>query len=108
MSEPQAAGSPIYSEFRSDEDMAELVELFVEDMQGRIDSMTSALDAQDWAQLTTLAHQLKGASGGYGFGPVGEAAAKLEHTLRAGDFSDVDRLRQETDDLIGLCRRVRA
>jgi len=108
MTDPAPAAGPIYSEFRDEADMLELIELFVEDMEGRVESLRTALDDADWRKLTTLAHQLKGASGGYGFAPVGEAAGKLEETLREGELDDIDRLRAQTDEVIELCNRVRA
>lgn len=108
MTDPSPAAGPIYSDFRDEADMLEMIELFVEDMEGRVESLRAALDESDWRRLTTLAHQLKGASGGYGFAPVGEAAAKLEGTLRAGETEDLERLKAQTDEVIELCNRVRA
>ena len=108
MTDSNPATGPIYSDFRDEADMLDLIELFVDDMEGRVESLRAALDGADWRKLTTLAHQLKGASGGYGFSPVGEAAGRLEATLRDGELEDVERVRAQTDEVIDLCNRVRA
>ncbi|MEM1422525.1 MAG: Hpt domain-containing protein [Planctomycetota bacterium] len=101
------AGPPIESAFKDDPDMMELVEMFVDEMGDRIASMESAFGSSDWTALQTVAHQLKGASGGYGFDAVGEAAASLEGVLKSGS-DDAATIKNEMDALTDLCRRVSA
>lgn len=101
------SGPPIESEFKDDPDMTELVEMFVDEMSERIDAMEAAFASSDWDALKTVAHQLKGASGGYGFDTVGEAAATLEGTLKASS-SDTDAIKSELEALTSLCRRIKA
>ena len=103
----QPAGAPIESAFKDDPDMMELVEMFVDEMGERIASMESAFASNDWDALKTVAHQLKGAAGGYGFDSVGEAAASLEGLLTQGS-DDAESIKQELDALTGLCLRVSA
>ena len=71
--------SPIFSPMSSDPNMADLVEEFVGQLRSRISSLEVAYAAADPESLARVAHQLKGASGGYGFDEIGEAAARLEH-----------------------------
>jgi HPt (histidine-containing phosphotransfer) domain-containing protein len=56
---------------------------------------------QDQEALTRLAHQLKGAAGGYGFAPISAAAGQLEHALRDGSPA-----REPLDVLLELCTRA--
>jgi HPt (histidine-containing phosphotransfer) domain-containing protein len=91
------------SEFADDPDMREIVEFFVNDLNARIDSIREAFDRDDRARLKTLAHQLKGAAGGYGFPTIGHAASAVEHEL-LGHQSDIALLGERVEDLIRLCR----
>lgn len=100
------------SEFASDPDMIELVRLFVEEMPQRVDAILESWERGAAADLRRLAHQMKGACGGYGFPQVGKAAGDLEKSLAAMgqgvDLGDLDGLREQLDHLVGLCRRVTA
>jgi len=102
-----AATEPIRSEFADDEDMAELVEFFVGEMSDRIAAIEAAVNAGDTDRLATLAHQLKGAAGGYGFRVVSEVAAALEKAVRY-DARPLEQVNAEVQDLIDICRRVSA
>lgn len=97
---------PLRSEFADDPDMADIVELFMDELPGRLDAIRAAMDSLDRATLTTLTHQLKGAAGGYGFPSISERAGRVEHALREG-VSDAAALRPQVEDLIALCERAR-
>ena len=103
-SEPTSA--PLYSAFRDDPDMMEIVELFVCELGERVDALRTAFDRAAWDELGSIAHQLKGAAGGYGFESVTHAAAALEATLNAAS-DDTDAIKGELDTLTSLCERVR-
>lgn len=95
--------SPLRSLYEDDPDLRDLVMLFVDELGGRVDSIRTAFDASDLAELRTISHQLKGAAGGYGFDPIGDAAARLEYDL-LGDEADLSSLSERVEDLITLCR----
>jgi len=100
---------PIRSTFASDPDMRELVEFFVQEMPGRITSLRKAFDAAELSDLTRLAHQLKGASGGYGFPSIGAKAGELESALKTSAVPPAQTLatiKANLDDLIDLCIRA--
>ena len=69
----------LHSDLADDPDMAELVDQFLVALGDRVASVTHAHAAQDVASLARIAHQLKGAAGGYGFSPISEAALQVEH-----------------------------
>lgn len=70
--------------FPDDPEMAALADLFFGELPGRIDSMRRALAARDLGSVQFIAHQLRGAAGGYGFPEIGAAAGALEDLLRRG------------------------
>lgn len=76
--------SPIYSSLAGDEDLAELVEVFVGEIPNRIAALNEAADKQDWKSVERFAHQLKGALGSYGFGTAMPLAQDLETIAHEG------------------------
>lgn len=98
------------STYADDPDMREIVEAFVGEMPDRLAALERAWSEQQLDEVRRLAHQLKGASGGYGFQSVGAAAADLERTLvemgRGSAGASVASLRREFESLIAMCRRV--
>jgi HPt (histidine-containing phosphotransfer) domain-containing protein len=75
---------PIRSQYEDDPDMLELVQGFAAELPGRAQDLESRLDQGALEDLQRLAHQLKGAGGGYGFPQITEAAASLEQALKEG------------------------
>lgn len=75
---------PIRSVYEDDPDMLEIVREFAAELPQRVEDLEGRLEAGDLAQLQVLAHQLKGAGGGYGFSQVTDAAAVLEQALKDG------------------------
>lgn len=98
---------PLTSEFAGDAELTELVEFFVAEMDARIGDLQSAIESDDLSSLRRLAHQLKGAAGGYGFPVIGDAAADVERSI-LGDEADISAIRERAEDLITLCRRASA
>ncbi len=102
-----AKGTSLRSEFADDPDMREIVEFFVNDLSTRIDAIRAAFDTDDRSRLKTLAHQLKGAAGGYGFPTIGFAAADVERELIAAE-ADIAAIDDKVDELLRLCRAALA
>jgi HPt (histidine-containing phosphotransfer) domain-containing protein len=75
---------PIRSSYESDPDMLEIVREFAAELPARVAKLEECLAAGQLRELQTLAHQLKGAGGGYGFPQITELAASLEQSLKAG------------------------
>ncbi|MCA9104077.1 MAG: Hpt domain-containing protein [Pirellulaceae bacterium] len=74
------------SDFAGDADLGELVEMYVDEMPQRVQSIIQAYETQDWELLGRLAHQTKGAAGSYGFHQITALAESLEHAVRrSGD-----------------------
>lgn len=89
----------------TDTDDLELIEMFLAELPVRIKSLSYAAESADFSQLNRLAHQLKGAAPGFGFDPIGEAAAVLEERLKTSNLEMVqlDHIRGEFEQLMTEC-----
>lgn len=94
-----------YSTLAADPDLSEIVEMFVEEMPGRIRDLQQQFVTNDWDELARLAHQLKGAAGSYGFDQITPYAARLERSVRNG--LPMNEIRSAHEDLCEACARVR-
>ncbi len=99
----EANMDPIRSIFEDDPDMAEIVVAFVAELPGRAQGAEELLSQDDLPELQRLAHQLKGAGGGYGFPQITEVAAGLEQALKQGAAESVIK-----DRCAVLCEVLRA
>jgi len=75
---------PIRSTYEADPDMLEIVCDFARELPARTALLETLLHSRAFAELQTLAHQLKGAGGGYGFAQITEVASRLEQALKSG------------------------
>ena len=96
----------IYSSFAADPLFSELILKFVDEMPDRVDALLESYLSEDWRALERLAHQLKGAGGGYGFPQVTELAERLERAVGAG--AEEDEIHVAMNQLITCCRLLRA
>ncbi len=96
---------PILSQFAGDPDFEELIAYFVGELPQRIEALHHAVASGDHDTLQRLAHQLKGAAGGYGFDIISEHAAALEEAVRRS--RDVEEFRPALDGLVDVCARAR-
>jgi histidine phosphotransfer protein HptB len=95
-----------YSKLAHEPDVAELVELFVNELPGRLEEMAWATTRGDWQEVARLAHQLKGAGGSHGFAQLTPYAWKLEQAAR--NFTSEGEVAAALDKLIAVAARVRA
>lgn len=98
---------PLRSTFSSDPDMLELIQEFAAEMPGKAEQVLSLWEQRNLGELKRLSHQLKGASGGYGFSTLGECAGRLEASLK-NDEQNIATLKSQIDELVNLCSRVSA
>jgi signal transduction histidine kinase/CheY-like chemotaxis protein/HPt (histidine-containing phosphotransfer) domain-containing protein len=102
----QGSGSDLVSTLEDDEDMKEILHQFVRDLPERSSAILRASQASDVDTLKRLAHQLKGAGGGYGFPRITEAASAVEQAIDEG--VEGSSLQRHVEELASLCRRARA
>jgi len=84
-----ACDDPLYSSYASDPDMNELIADFVAGLATRSQELGDAAAKGDLPTLRRIAHQLKGAAGGYGYAPITDAAATLERACDEGSENAV-------------------
>lgn len=77
--------TPLLSRFANDPEMRDIVALFVSEVPERLREFRDAWGASDLRRVRTLAHQIKGAAGGYGYPEVSTAASELELAAGAAD-----------------------
>lgn len=95
----------LYSSLGADPDLSDLVEDFVGALPQRVVKLRERFDETDWVGLATLAHQIKGAAGSYGFDQLTPYAASLEQAARSAEEAEI---RISLAELIRLCSRLRA
>ena len=103
--DPQSECSKVMiSELADDPDMAPLVDNFLSKLTPKITNMTEYLSANRLEDLAILAHQLKGAGGGYGFPSISEAAQRVEKQAKTDP--DLETIQIAVDELANLCRQA--
>jgi CheY-like chemotaxis protein len=60
----------------------------------------------EWSEVRTLAGQLKGAAGSFGFPSIARAAARVEEVVLRGEPHDRQEADRRTRELATLCRRA--
>jgi CheY-like chemotaxis protein len=96
--------SPLVSELADDPDMVGILADFLETLGRRAAALEFAILHDDKPSLMRLAHQLKGAAGGYGFPSITEQAKVVCGALESGDR---ELLIDAVDMLCTLCLRAR-
>lgn len=82
--------TPVRSSFHDDEDFLELIEMFVDGIEEKKTILRQASISDHVEELKVLAHQLKGASAGYGFEELSQIAAELEIACKAEDLPGIE------------------
>ena len=100
-----ANGQFLFSTLAEDPDLAEIVEMFVDEMPERVETILNCFQSEDWEGLRRTAHQLKGAAGSYGFDAISPMAGKVESAVRDGEPEE--RIRATVTELVALCQLAR-
>lgn len=93
----------IFSEFADDPDLAGIVDDFITGLSARMEAMRQSAANSDFERLQRLAHQLKGAGGGYGFPMLTDAAKVLEDAAKG---KDIEAAGMAIGRLVSLCEAV--
>jgi signal transduction histidine kinase/CheY-like chemotaxis protein/HPt (histidine-containing phosphotransfer) domain-containing protein len=100
-----AAPCSLSSSLAPDDEIADLVPRFVEDLPHIVARISAALATQNLESLGTEIHKLKGAAGVYGFMPLTESAAEIDRGLNQSVAPDA--VAAQTARLIAQIRSVR-
>jgi PAS domain S-box-containing protein len=102
---PAAEGSgAITSRLTDNPRMRRIIPEFVEGLPGEVRKMNDLLKRNDLAALEKVVHQLRGASGGYGFDAVTEPATRVEESIKGGQALEC--VAAEMKSLIEVIRRI--
>lgn len=96
---------PLYSEYLDDPEMGELIEDFVIGLTATVNQLRMAISQNDVELVKRIAHQMKGAGGGYGFPDLSQVGWELENAVN-GEGSITSRVVARADEFISVCRRV--
>lgn len=69
-----------------DADYDALLKRFVSDLPRRMEELKTAVENEQWADVSDFAHQLRGSGGSYGFASITAAAAQLELQVKQSQF----------------------
>jgi histidine phosphotransfer protein HptB len=94
---------PIRSSLADDGDFAELLQQFAETIPEKRQTVRALQQKGAVEELRVWAHQLKGASGGYGFPALSETAAELEQSCKT---AQTERITQAVDRIIDYLNRI--
>jgi histidine phosphotransfer protein HptB len=95
---------PLRSIYDEDPEMCELVRVFALELPGRAEELERHVASGNLERLHVLAHQLKGAGGGYGYDEISALAGALENAILA--HCDEDEIEARTRALCGLLRAI--
>lgn len=87
-----------------DADLRDIVSEFVDGLSVRISELKRAHQDLDFTALTTLAHQLKGAGGSYGYPDISELAATMEQRFHDQDAAQFDSWVNDLEELTAAAR----
>lgn len=86
-----------------DEDLEDLIPGFLENRIQDIEKLRSELEQNNFVNVTSIGHSIKGVGGGYGFDLMSELGAKIE---TAGKESNVEAIQENIDQLDNYLKRV--
>ena len=86
-----------------DPGLEEIVPGFLENRRRDVQTLETALQQNNLAQIHLIGHRMKGDGGGYGFDAISMMGAALEH---AAAREDRDAIRRHTAELIDFLARV--
>ncbi|WP_425615494.1 Hpt domain-containing protein [Anatilimnocola sp. NA78] len=104
--EVAAANEGFVSTLSADEDLAEIVHMFVDELPSRVTQLLNSLEDHQLGEVARFAHQLKGAGGSYGYPQLTPVAARVE--VLAKQFANEMTIRSAIDDLVNVVNKIRA
>ena len=94
---------------QGDEELAgELLEMFREDVHGRLKAIKQAQESGDMQTIILEAHTIKGAAGNVGANDLSEAALQVEKAAKDADQGTVASLIKQLEESFEIFRRALA
>jgi len=86
-----------------DQDLEKIVPGFLENRRRDVQTLETAIQQNNLAQIQIIGHRMKGDGGGYGFDAISIMGAALE---QAAAREDRDAIRRHTAELVDFLARV--
>ena len=86
-----------------DQDLEGIIPGFLENRRRDVQTLETALQENNLAEIRTIGHRMKGDGGGYGFDAISMMGEALE---QAAAREDRDAIRRQTAELIDFLARV--
>jgi HPt (histidine-containing phosphotransfer) domain-containing protein len=77
--------------------LADLIEIFLQDADSRVELLAKAIDSNDLKEIGLLAHSLKGLCANICAKPLKNVSAQLEKAAEKGDLEEIVFLRKNFD-----------
>lgn len=97
--------SPLISTLVNDEIVGALVPQFIKDLPSRMDQLKAFIKANSINEIKSLAHQLAGAGGSYGFPEVTELSRHIEMEVKKND-PEISNIIKYFNELESLSERI--
>ena len=101
-SEAPAQSSPI-NDFESDPEFLALVEQFRNELPTRITSIETAARNEDWYELKSLVHKLKGLGTSFGYPELSDISGKIQTALSHEYYQQIPGLLEQLQDSYNNC-----
>ncbi len=72
--------------------LLELLDIFVEDYKTKRQLLSEAIDKQDYEQVRSIAHSLKGATGNISAKALRQTFMQIEEMAKAGNLEGIDKI----------------
>ena len=86
-----------------DPDLEELIPGFLENRSADIAKLRTSLEEDDFVNLQSIGHSLKGVGGGYGFDLMSELGAAIESAAKE---KNADKIREKINQLDDYLQRI--
>ncbi|EQC51543.1 Hpt domain-containing protein [Bacteriovorax sp. DB6_IX] len=83
-----------------DEELKDILPGFLNNREKDIETLKTAVAANDFATLQKVGHKVSGSSGGYGFDELGAIAKNIELAARESSLEKVQALVQEFENYV--------
>lgn len=89
----------------NDADMSDIVQLFIDGLDEKLQELREAIEGQNWQQVRFVAHNLKGTGGGVGYPMVTEVAIRL---MIHAEQTDQQAANSTLQELVTLTKRIKS
>jgi signal transduction histidine kinase/CheY-like chemotaxis protein/HPt (histidine-containing phosphotransfer) domain-containing protein len=100
---PVVSNAYVSEEFMEDPEFKELVNKFLEDLPDKVNDINEAYQSQDWTNMKSLVHKLKGTGASFGYPVITELATQIHKDLQESNFSA---LKRTVDELNKTCESI--